>query len=144
MRFSTSIFFHDSNPPGPLLNRLKHFLTRSQSSKNSTPRCAWHREVKILGLAKQNLFLQIFSFMIDMFTPKRISPDCLFKNNQRLTKISILTPQCAVWLCGVMHTAELDSTVGCTPRSFLRNFDYLTPWCDAHHGVWDAWLHGSF
>ena len=46
----------------------------------------------------------------------------------RPTKISILTPQCAVWLRGVMHNAELDSTVGCTPQS-------LTPPWDAHCGL---------
>ena len=27
---------------------------------------------------------------------------------------------CGAWLCGVMHTAESDSAVGCTPRSFLK------------------------
>ena len=107
-----------------------------------TPGCAWHRGVKILGLAIQKNFLQMFSFMIDVFTPKRISPDCPFKSNQRLTRISILTPQCAVWLCGVMHTAELDSSVsavGCTPWS-------LTPRWEAHRQVFKklliTWLGG--
>ena len=135
-KFLTSIFFHDSNPPELVINRLKYFRIkfrfpqeiRSQNSKNSTPWCAWHRGVKILGLANQNFFLHNFSFMIDVFTPKRISPDCPFKRNQRLTKISILTPQCAVWLHGGMHTAELELAVGCTPRS-------LTPWWDAHPWV---------
>ena len=65
------------------------------------------------------------------------------------------------WLSCVMHTAEsnsavrrtlrsltqwcdahrgVDSAVGCTLRSFLKNFDHLTLWCDAHRG---AWLHGG-
>ena len=39
-----------------------------------------------------------------------------------------LTPRCAVWLRCVMHTAELDSAVGCTPQS-------LTPWWQAHRGA---------
>ena len=67
-----------------------------------------------------------------MFTPKSasISPDCPFKSNQRLTKISFLTPQCAVWLWGAqfwailitwlrrgMHTMELDYSVWSTPWS---------------------------
>ena len=77
--------------------------------------------------------------MIDVFTIKRISPDCPFKSNQRLPKISILTPRCAVWLRGVMHTAESDSAEWCTPRS-------LTPRCDAQRGVfWGScypWLRG--
>ena len=48
------------------------------------------------------------------------------KTNQRIAKILILTPQCAVWLHGVMmHTTELDSKVGRTPQS-------LTPRCASH------------
>ena len=51
-----------------------------------------------------------------------------------------LTPRCdaylGTWLCGVMHTTELDSAVGCTRRNFLRNFDYLTLQCRR------AWLCG--
>ena len=118
-------FFHDSNTSRPLISRLKYLWIRfrfrqdikSQSSQNLTLWCTCHRGIKILGLANQNIFLQIFSFMIDVFTPKRISPDCPFKNNQRLTKISILTLRCAIWICGEMHTAELDSAVGRTPQS---------------------------
>ena len=84
-------------------------------------------------LSKSNNVLQIFSFMIDVFAFKRISPACPFKSNQRLAKISILTPQCdahrGAGLRSGKVTAKLDSVVGCTPRSFLRNFYYLTPWC---------------
>ena len=103
-----------------------------------------HRRVKILGLANKNFVLQIFSFMIDLFTPKRISLDCPFKSNQRLTKILILTPRCDAlrgamliteffekfgsldsamwckppsWQCGMMHTAKSDSAVCITPQS---------------------------
>ena len=67
-------------------------------------------------LSKSKNFLQIFSFMIDVFTPKRISPDCLFKSNHRQVKISILIPRCAIYLRGMLHTAEIISAVGCTPR----------------------------
>ena len=95
--------------------------------------------------------------MLGVFTPKMISPDCPFKSNQRLPKISILTLRCAfwlpmwctprsltlrydaqhgAWLLGMMHTAEfyeklgsLDSTVWCTLRS-------LTLWYDANRRVW--------
>ena len=83
---------------------------------------------QILGLANQNNFLQFFSLMIDVFTPIGVSPDCPFKSNQRLTKISFLTLWCAVWLRGEMHTAEFE-LVGSTPRS-------LTPRGDAHSGAW--------
>ena len=61
--------------------------------------------------------------MIDVFTPKRISPGCLFKSNQRQVKILILFPQCAIsprydghrgdHLHGVLLTAEIVSVV-CT------------------------------
>ena len=94
--------------------------------------------------------------MIDIFTPKRISPHCPFKTNQRFAKISILTARCAFWLsgmmllrsstpwweahsgaqlCSVMHTAEffekfgaVDSAVWYTPRS-------QAPQWDAHRGA---------
>ena len=80
--------------------------------------------------------------MIELFTPKRISPDCPFKSTPRLLKILILTLRCAFWHCGVMHTAELDSAFGSTPQSFLRNLVTLTPRCDAHCGVWlRGWKH---
>ena len=54
-----------------------------------------------------------------------------------------LTPQCdahqGAWLRGRKHTAELDSVVGCTPRS-------LTMWLDVHRGVFGelfiTWLRG--
>ena len=36
------------------------------------------------------------------------------------------------WLHGGMYTAELDLAVGCTPQSFSKNFDHLTPQWDAH------------
>ena len=131
-RFSTSFFWHDLNPSGPLIDRLKYFQIlfwfhwniRSQSLKNSTSWCAWHQGVKILSFFKSFL-----SWYMYIFTPKRIYPDCPFKNNQRLSKILILTPRCAFLLRGVMPTTELDSTVRCTPRS-------LTPPWDAHRGAW--------
>ena len=61
-------FFHDSNPSRPMIYRLKHFRIRfrfrwdirSQSSKNSTSRCAWHSRVKIIGLANLNFFFISF------------------------------------------------------------------------------------
>ena len=80
-------------------------------------------------LANQKNCPHIFSFMIDVFTHKRISPDCPFKSNQRPAKCSILTLRCAVWLRGVMHTIDLDSAAWCTLPS-------LTTQWDAHHGAW--------
>ena len=116
--------------------------------------------------------------MIDVFTPKRISPDCPFKTlnatkdqqNFRIWLLSVqfdsvvgctprsLTPwhdgdaHCrawlfgvmhiahhtvfweiwSTWLRGVMHTAELDSAVWCTTRSFWKIMEHLTSQCDAH------------
>ena len=102
---------------------------------------------QILGLVIPLFIAKIVSLVIDVFTPKWVSPDCHFKSNQRPAKFSILPLWCAVWHhCFGMHTAELDSvvwctvhsahpgawhrrglhtvesdsTVGCTPRSFLK------------------------
>ena len=47
-----------------------------------------------------------------VFNPKRIYPDFPLKSNHRKVKISILTPQHAICLCGVLHTAEIGSAVG--------------------------------
>ena len=44
--------------------------------------------------------------MIDVFTPKRISPDCSFKSNRRQVKIFFFSPRFAVCLCGVHPNAE--------------------------------------
>ena len=49
--------------------------------------------------------------MIDVFTPKRISPDCLFENNHRQVKNSILILWYAIYLRGMLHTAEIISMV---------------------------------
>ena len=58
-------------------------------------------------------------FFHDRCIHQRMSSDCPFKSNQSRAKISILTPGCAVCLCGVMHTTEIDFEVVCTPWSFL-------------------------
>ena len=79
----------------------------SQSSKNSTPHCAWHQGVKILDLANNFFLLQIFFFMTDVFTPKGfllIVPIKATRDSQRFL----------FWLCivqfdsAVHHTAESD------------------------------------
>ena len=145
-------FCHDSNPSRPLMNSLKYFRirflfcrdTRSQSLKISTPQCAWHRGVKILGLVNPLFILQIFSFMIDVFTPQ-IYFSWLFLLKLPFTinsdsGVCSLTLRCDAhrsvfkdilfsWLSGVMHNPESDSVVWYTPRS-------LTPRYDAHRGDW--------
>ena len=72
--------------------------------------------------------------MIDVFTAKRIFPHCPFESNQTLTKISVLTLRCAIWFCGVMHIAELDSMVGCTLWSGVFKKEILITWlCGVMH-----------
>ena len=86
--------------------------------------------------------------MIDVFTPKTISPDYLFKSNHRQVKNSILFPRCAIYLCGmlhttdfaqrsspryvghrgdrlrgVLHTAEIISTICCTQQRWSLRYD---------------------
>ena len=73
--------------------------------------------------------------MINVFTPKRISPDCLFKSNHRKVKNSILFPRCAIYLRSMLHTAEIISAVCCTPlRSSLWCVQRSSLLCDAHQG----------
>ena len=87
-------------------------------------RCAGYCGVKILGSVKPLFVLQIFSFMIEVFTRKRIFPIVPLKATRNHRIFDFDSP-CAVWLCGMMHTAESDSAVGCTPGSFLK-FEYLS------------------
>ena len=75
----------------------------------------------------------MFFFMIYVFTPKRINPDCSFKSNQKQVKISILTPRCAICLHGVFHTdeiisvcPEIISAIFCTSRSVLPSAEMIS------------------
>ena len=132
-RFSTYIF-HDSNPPGLLIN--------------NTP-----RSQKLDFVVNQLFILQIFSFMIDVFTHESICPECPFKSNQRKREIfdfdsavcsAVWHIDSAVhgmqttesnlahrgdWLSGVMDTAKIDSAEWWTPRR-------LTQRSDGHRGDW--------
>ena len=85
--------------------------------------------------------------MIDVFTPKKISPDRLCKSNHRQVKNSILFPRCAIYLRGMLHTAEIISAMCCTYsaemistvcctllRLSLWCVQRSSPRCDAHRG----------
>ena len=75
----------------------------------------------------QHFILQIFSFMVDVFTHKIISPACFFQSNHRQVKNLILFQQCAIYLRDMLHTMEMISAVCCTPRR-------SSPRWDAHPG----------
>ena len=82
--------------------------------------------VKNIFFVNQHFILQIFSFMIDVFTPKSIFPGCPFKSNQRQAKISIL-----------LYSVQFVSTAWCTlgrlsPRSDTHLRDCL---CSGMHNV---------
>ena len=57
-----------------------------------------------------------------MFTPKRISPYCPFKTNQRL----------AFWLLDVMHTTEFFEKFGAVDSAVWCTLQSLTPQWEAH------------
>ena len=81
--------------------------------------------VKIVGLANPKKFLKIFSFMINVFTSKRISPYCPFKSNY-----STDSQRFQFWL----HSVQFESVVWCTPQS-------LTLRRDAHAELFETyWL----
>ena len=103
------------------------------------------RSKKFLHKSTFYTFLLFFIFfMIDVFSPKRISPDCLFKSNHRQVNISILFPWCAIYLRGMLHTAEIISAIWCTlRRSSMRcvahRWDCL---CGLHRDHLRGMLHG--
>ena len=107
-RFSTSSFFHDLNPSGPLINRLKYFRIRFWFRRDiwifkswavcipprcQTTRCA-HRWVKLRSV----------------HPTAESGSRCASHHGVKWWKI-------LQKLCGVQHTAELD------------------PWCDAYRRV---------
>ena len=105
-------FFHDSTPFGPLINRLKYFRFRFRFRweifDHTVISAVWSTPLRSkFFLITQHFILQIFSFMLDLFTTKRISSDCLFKSNHRKVKKSILFPQCAVYIRSMLHTGEI-------------------------------------
>ena len=64
---------------------------------------------KIMKLSKSKILSSNLFFhdrCVHRFTPKRISPDCLFKCNHNQVKISILNPRCAIYLRGMLQNAE--------------------------------------
>ena len=77
--------------------------------------------------------------MINVITPKRISPDYPFKSNQRPSFFFWLRgvqfdsavwckPHQGAWLHGMMHTAERDSALWCTPWRLTSQYDaHCTP-----------------
>ena len=139
-KFSISIFFHDSKPSRPLIKRQisgENSITKFENFDFAV--CMTLRSQNF-RFSKPTFILQIFSFMIDVFTPKRISPYCPFNSNKSLTKILILTLRSdahpGAWLGGGIHTAKPNSAVGCKPRSFLSNFKHLTPRWWAHCRAW--------
>ena len=62
--------------------------------------------------------------MIDVFTPIRISDDCLFKSNHRQVKNSILFLLCAIYLRGTIeYLGEIDTELEYTSGYFIRGLD---------------------
>ena len=81
-------------------------------------------------LVNQHFMFEIFSFIIDVFTPKRISTDCPFKSNLRqvdfVSTVCSLSLRCDAhhgdWLSGGMQTAEIIWAVCCTPLRFVQSW----------------------
>ena len=110
-RFSTSRFFHDSNPSGPLINRPKYFRIQLRFCQDiqifKIPRCAAYGGVKLCGVHP---------------TAESSSAVCITPWSQ-VMKSSPKTPRCASH-CGVRllgltvhHTKESRSAVCITLRS---------------------------
>ena len=88
-----------------------------------SPQCAIHRWDQKIFLVNQHFILHIFSFMIDVFTPKRIPPYFPFKSKRDKRRFRFHLPSVQF----VMHTAEIILVVWCTPRRSSQ-------WYDAHRG----------
>ena len=121
-------FFHDSNQSGPLINKLRYFRIQLRFPRDIRSQSCL-RGVQHTAEIKKRILKQIKILSSNLFFHNRcLAPIkwfllivSLIKSNHR--QVKILIPQCAIYLCGMLHTAEIDSTVFCTP---LRS----SMWCD--------------
>ena len=142
-RFLNSIFsYSNSNPSGPMINRLKYIQIRFRFENFDSAMCMtqWSQ---ILGWVNHHFIHQIFSFRIDVFTRERISPACPFKRNQwpaiffySDSMVCSFTLWCdahrGAWLRGVMHTTDFFYFYSNTSVKWKRNLkiflsDYQGP-----------------
>ena len=148
--FRPIFFFHESNPAGPLINRLKCFQLFFRFSRDirsqSCLRGVQHTTKSPIFFCKSTFYTSNLSFHGTcrcVHHPKRfllIVPLKATRDKQRFqfwltTPENIwekLTPRCDAhrgdWLSGVMHTMEIDLAMWCTLRR-------LTPRWDAHRRV---------
>ena len=110
-KFSSHLFFHDIHVHNSVSISPRYSITKFEKFDSAVCLIQRSANFRLSNLKKisSHLFFHDRHVHGSVFTPKRISLDCPFKSNQRLTKISILTPRCdahrGVWLCGMMHTA---------------------------------------
>ena len=117
-------FFHDANPSGPLLNRLKYFRIRLRFLSKYFIRMFEHSDSAVWMPPRSQNCTMTSSFFIlycKSIHPwqmcsvcsliKRFLPDCSFKRNRRPAKFFIQTPRSAFWLRGRNVTMEFDSVM---------------------------------
>ena len=130
-------FFNDSNPFGPLINRLKYFRMRfrfrrdfrSQSQPHAgkvfdlSLRCVAHRWNHLCFVLHTAEIVSVVCC-----TSLRSYPRYIAHHGDFFRNLMPLTSRCVAHLgdclCGVLHTSEIVSVVCCTPRR-------LSPWCAA-------------
>ena len=86
------LFFLDSNPPRPLINRLKYSI------------------FKFGSILQRYLILQLK-------LNKILNPLCASQHEAWLCGMRVFWEMLISWLCSVMHILKLDSVVWCRPRS---------------------------
>ena len=108
-------FFHDSNPSGPLINRVKYFQIQ----------CWFCRDIKIFKTSRVKLrgvHHTVESDFAVYIIPRSQTPRCASYRGVRLRSVH--------------HTAESDSSVCITPQSHENKLSIKkTLWCASLHGV---------
>ena len=103
----------------PVFSKLKYFRIwfrfrrdiRSQSCDRGVQQT---KEIKKI-LSKSKIFSSNLFFYDRCVYPLKNFPDCLFKSNHRQVKVSTLIVRCAIYLRGMLYTAEMISGVCCRP-----------------------------
>ena len=123
--FRPPVFFHDLNPSGPLINRLKYFRIRFR----------FRRDIQILKKLRgvHPMKTKHLKKLCGVHpTAESDSAVCIIPRSQALQCASHRGVSNLPSVCfdgfEILHTAELVSAVWCTPQS-------PTPRWDAHGGV---------
>ena len=112
---------------------ISHTASITNPPRSETPQCPTHRRVRLSGVYPISCWTQQSPTHRGVNTVK--SNSTVSNTPRSRTQKCLLSTHCAVWLSGVEHTAQFDSTESNPPYR-------LTQRCPTHHtGLFGVVLH---